>query len=168
MKTRFPLVPLFVAALLAGCGQKAPSAATAATAPPAPAAPAPVGPRVIEITGNDQMKFSVTAIEVKVGEEIKVVLKNVGTLPKQAMGHNWILLKMGSDAAAFSAAAVAALDKDYIPDSHKDQVIVHTKLLGPNETEAVTFKLTAAGEYPFLCSFPAHFMVGMKGVITAK
>ena len=125
-------------------------------------------PRVIEITANDAMKFSVTAIEAKVGEEIKVVLTNTGTLPKEAMGHNFVLLKAGADVNAFSVAAMTARATEFIPESLKDQVVAKTALLGPRKSDEVTFKLTAAGVYPFLCSFPAHAGAGMKGTITVK
>jgi plastocyanin len=27
---------------------------------------------------------------------------------------------------------------------------------------------TAPGEYPFLCTFPAHCAIGMKGVLVVK
>ncbi|HVS52219.1 MAG TPA: plastocyanin/azurin family copper-binding protein [Opitutaceae bacterium] len=125
-------------------------------------------PRVVEITANDQMKFSLTKIEAKPGEEITVVLTNNGTLPKEAMGHNWVLLKAGSDAAAFSTAAAAAKDSDYLPASLKDEVIAHIPTLGPRKSGQVTFKAPEAGEYPFLCSFPAHYSVGMKGTLVVK
>jgi azurin len=195
MKLQLFSVSLLIALLGAGCAKNEPSApatspntqtssapataptATSAkadpakspTAPAATAAKAPAAaPRVIEITANDQMKFSVTTIEAKPGEQLKVVLTNVGTLPKEAMGHNWVLLKPGTDGNTFSAAAVTAKDKDYIPDSMKDSVIAHTALLGPRKSDEVTFTVPAAGEYPFICSFPAHFAVGMKGVLIAK
>lgn len=124
--------------------------------------------RSIEISGNDQMKFSVATIEAKAGEQLKVVFKNAGTLPKQAMGHNWVLLKKGSDVAAFGAAAAGAAGTDYIPASQKDKIIVHTKVLGPKETQEVTFTVPSeAGDYPFLCSFPGHFAL-MKGTLKVK
>lgn len=187
MKIRLLPLTILSALFAAGCGKQetasAPSAATSAPKTTAAstssvAAPATAGARVIEISANDQMKFVIGSkqsgptenltIEAKAGEELKIVLKNVGMLPKEAMGHNWVLLKPGTDAAAFSAAAVAAKDKDYVPDQLAAQVIAHTKLIGPRETAEVTFKVPAAGDYPFLCSFPAHFAVGMKGVLVAK
>lgn len=146
--------------------------AAASTAPGAATAPAAAKSgeaRTVEITGNDQMKFSVTTIEAKAGEQLKVVLKNVGTLPKEAMGHNWVLLKKGSDVMAFANAAVAAKASDYVPENLKGQVVAHTKLLGPKQEDAVTFTVPSEpGDYPFLCSFPAHAVVGMKGVLTVK
>lgn len=152
MKLRL-LFSLLLAALVADGSAKAASAGS---------------PRVVEITANDTMKFSLTTIEAKAGEQIKLVLKNLGTLPKEAMGHNWVLLKAGSDAGAFSAAAITAKDKDYIPDSKKDEVIAHTALLGAKKSDEVVFTVPPAGEYPFLCSFPAHFAVGMKGTLISK
>jgi nucleotide-binding universal stress UspA family protein len=58
----------------------------------APEAP----PKTVEITGNDQMKFDVSAFEVKAGQNVSVTLKNVGTLPKDAMGHDFTLLAKGA------------------------------------------------------------------------
>lgn len=124
--------------------------------------------RAVEISGNDQMKFSVATIEAKAGEQLKVVFKNAGTLPKQAMGHNWVLLKKGSDVAAFGSAAAGAVGTDYIPANQKDKVIAHTKVLGPKETQEITFTVPSeAGDYPFLCSFPGHFAL-MKGTLKVK
>jgi azurin len=169
MKFR-PALPLFLSALvLAGCGKKAdtgsPTVADKALAP----APAATGPLTVEITANDQMKFSVTRIEAKAGQEVKVVLVNIGAMPKAAMGHNWILLKKGVDAKAFVDAAVAAMANDYFPADKADQVVAHTKLLGPKQTDEVTFTAPAEpGEYEFICSFPAHFVSGMKGVLVVK
>lgn len=115
------------------------------------------------------MKFNVARIEATAGEELTIELKNVGTLPKEAMGHNWVLLVKGADVNAFSVAAMQAKVSDYIPASEAAKVIAHTKILGPKQTDKVTFKVPAeAGEYAFLCSFPAHAMAGMKGVLVVK
>lgn len=170
MKTRLLTVSLFASLLAAGCGQKDPApAASAATdaKTAAPAAKADAGPLVVEITANDQMKFSVTTIEAKAGQDIKVTLTNAGTLPKEAMGHNFVLLKPGTDVASFAAAAAVAKDTDYVPPTLKDQVIAHTTTLGPRKSDEITIKGLEAGEYTFICSFPGHFAL-MKGTLTVK
>lgn len=171
MKIRFLSVSLFAGLLLSGCGKTDAPATTASTSAPAAApaakAAAPAAPKVVEITGNDQMKFSVTAIEAKVGEDIKVIFTNAGSLPKEAMGHNWVLLKPGTDVATFAGAAAAARDTDYIPAAMKDQVIAHTAVLGPRKSEEVMVKGLAAGEYTYVCTFPGHFIM-MKGTLTVK
>lgn len=149
------------ALLTAGCGSK--DTATAA------AASAPAGPRVIELTAGDTMKYNVTTLEAKPGEPLKVELTNIGTQPVQVMGHNWVLLKAGSDVAAFDAAALNAKDTGYIPAALKDEIIAHIDLLGPRKTGEADFNAPMApGDYPFLCTFPAHYQVGMKGVLTVK
>jgi azurin len=125
------------------------------------------GARTIEITANDQMKFNLATIEAKAGEELKVVLTNAGTLPKEAMGHNWVLLKPGTDVMAFAAGSMTAKDTDYISPSLKDQVVAFIPVLGPKKSADVTFKVPAAGEYPFVCSFPGHAAL-MKGTLVAK
>lgn len=172
MNIRLLPVSLLATLIVSGCGQKDPAApkseASAAAPAAAAAAPAAAAPRVIEITANDTMKFSVTTIEAKAGEAIKIVLTNTGTLPKEAMGHNLVILKPGTDAMAFVTAATTAKDTDFVPAAFKDQVIAHTTLLGPRKSDEIVLKGLAAGEYPFICSFPAHFMVGMKGTLIVK
>jgi azurin len=194
MKLRFLPLALFAALLVSACGKKenvpatvadatgstatptaastGTPAATASTPAAAPSAAAAAksssgSPRVIEITANDQMKFSLATIEAKAGEELKVVMTNIGMLPKEAMGHNWVLLKAGTDPMAFGAASMMAKDKEYIGDSVKDQVIAFIKVLGPKQKDEVTFKAPAPGEYPFICSFPGHVAL-MKGTLIVK
>ncbi len=141
------------------------SAETTSAAAPAQKA----GPRTIEITGGDNMKFNLATIEAKPGEELKIVLTNIGTQPKEVMGHNWVLLTKEADSAAFAAAAVTAKATDYIPEALKNQVVAHTALLGPRKSDEITFTVPdATGDYPFLCSFPAHYQVGMKGVLSVR
>jgi len=100
---------------------------------------------------------------------VKVSLTNMGSIPKAAMAHNWVLLKKGVEPKAFADAAVTAAATDYIPAAMADQIIAHTKLLGPKQSDEITFKApTEPGEYHFLCSFPAHFLSGMTGVLVVK
>jgi azurin len=125
--------------------------------------------RLVELTGNDLMKYSVTAIAAKPGELLHVRLKNVGTLPKVAMAHNFVLLAKGTDPAAFTNAAATAGATGYIAPAMKAKVLASTPMAGAGETVDVTFKAPAApGVYTFLCTFPGHFLSGMKGTLTVK
>ena len=129
---------------------------------------APAG-RLVEITGNDQMKFSIMSITAKPGELLHVRLKSVGTLPKIAMAHNFVLLAKGTDATAFTTASATAAATGYIPAQFKAKVLASTALVGPGETVDVTFKAPAvAGRYVYLCSFPGHFVAGIKGTLVVK
>ena len=125
--------------------------------------------RTVVITVNDNMKFSVTRITVGPGEKICVQLRNEGTLAKEIMGHNWVLLKAGRDVAAYAAAAIPAKAQDYQPKALAGEVLASIPLIGAHHSGEITF--TAPGEpgsYPFLCSFPAHCQVGMRGELVVK
>lgn len=169
MNIRLFLISMLAAVAFTGCGQKGPATTSDSSGTTASdSTTATNGVRTIEITANDQMKYSVTSIEAKPGEQLHVVLTNAGTLPKEAMAHNWILLKPGSDYMAFSAAAASAKATDYIPENLKDEIIAKIDLLGPHQTGEVTFKAPdQPGEYPFLCSFPGHAAL-MHGTLTVK
>lgn len=127
--------------------------------------------RVIKIRAgvDNAMKFDVATIHATAGETLQVILANASALPKEVMGHNWVLLRVGTDVVAFAAAAASETANGFIPPKMKDKVIAHTRVLGPNETADVTFTVPASpGEYPFICSFPGHGAVGMKGVLIVK
>lgn len=153
---------------LTGCGKSDASAPAKASAP-APAAAAtntPNNGRAITFTANDAMKFNIVELRATPGEALAVTLKNLGTMPKFSMGHNWVLLVQGTNPEDFVAAGAEAPTTDYVPAKFKDAIVAHTKLLGPNESDTVTFNApTTPGRHIFLCSFPGHFQVGMKGVL---
>ena len=159
--------------LLSACG---PSEKTAeAPAPSATRASSvtaevrPTAGRAVEITANDAMKFNISEIHAKPGEALAVTLTNVGTVPKFSMGHNWVLLKEGTDLTAFTNEAMTAATTEYIPPSFKDRILASTKLLGPKESDTARFNAPSKpGRYPFLCAFPGHMQVGMKGELIVE
>ena len=117
----------------------------------------------IQISANDQMKFSTNELRVKANEKVSLTMKNEGTQPKEAMGHNFVLLKDGTDLAGFAAAAISA--PDHIP-ANNPAIIAHTKLLGPGESDTIEFTVPA-GSYTYICSFPGHYLT-MTGILTAE
>jgi azurin len=126
-------------------------------------------PRVVELTGDDKVKYDKTEITAKPGETLRVVLKSIGTAPKAIMGHNFVLLKAGVDPVEFNKAAFGARETDYVPATLRDQIIAATALVGPGETVEVTVKVpTQPGRYTYLCTFPGHFALGMRGVLIVK
>jgi azurin len=175
MKTnsRFLLGAAMVAAfVLTGCG-KSTATSTVASSPAstagANATPAPTSGRAVEITANDAMKFSLTEIRAKPGEALSVTLVNHGTMPKFSMGHNWVLLQGDVDLNAFAGDTSLAAKTDYLPAAYKDRIVAATKLLGPKESSTVIFYAPAKpGRYPFVCSFPGHMQVGMKGELIVE
>jgi azurin len=125
--------------------------------------------RTIEIAGSDTMKYGLASIQARPGERLHVILKSVGTAPKVAMAHNFVLLKAGVKPEDFVNAAMDARATDFIPPAMQDKVIAAKGLVGPGETVDVTFTVPMKpGTYTYLCSFPGHYMVGMKGELIVK
>jgi azurin len=149
-----------------------PSPAKPAAEKPAGAKPAAgaaaKGVRTVEIVGTEDMKFSVTNITAKPGEQLRIQLTAKGAMPKIAMAHNFVLLAKAADPTAFATAAMNARATDFVPADKKADIVAHTALAGAGETVEVTFKVPAAGTYTFICSFPGHFQAGMKGTLTVK
>lgn len=154
-----------VAILFAACGKSDPAAATATASATAPAA---AGVRLVAITADDTMKFSVTEITAAPGEKVRISLANVGRMPKQAMAHNWVLLTPRPDADVMAwGMAAASQAPNYLP-ADATGILAHTRLLGPGEKDAIDVTAPATpGEYPFLCTFPGHVAL-MKGKLIVK
>ena len=105
------------------------------------------------------------------GQKVVVTFKNVGTTPKFSMGHNFVVLDRSvntGNVQTFLDKASTEAAHDYVPPDAKE-VLAHSKLLGPGETETVTFNAPfVPGEYLYLCSFPGHYSQGTKGFMTVK
>lgn len=121
----------------------------------------------IDLTGDDQMKFDKTLFKVKAGQDIKLTMKNIGKLPAAAMSHNVVILLPGTDVQAFGTAAVAAAATEHIPQNMINDVLAHTKMLGPGASDQITVKFPKPGVYDFICTFPGHFAT-MHGKIVAE
>lgn len=157
------------------------AAAPVAAAPAAPAAAATTAPAAAAATGDvleikimpnptdpTGMKYDVTSFKAKAGQKIKLTFDNKHpTLPQP---HNVCIGRLGTKSTilqlAMSAATMPdAMAKGFVPDS--PDIIAHTKLLQPGQTETIEFSLPAAGEYPYICTFPGHGIL-MNGSITVE
>ena len=136
-------------------------------APAARAAADP--PRTLDIVATDDMKYSVTTLTARAGEPIRIRLVVKGTMPKIAMAHNVVVLKLGTDITKLLAEGAAHRATDFIPPSMTGSVIARTGLAGPGELVQVTFTTPAKpGRYPFICTFAGHYQAGMKGTLVVK
>ncbi len=125
-------------------------------------------PCAVEIHGTDQMTFDKAAISVPVAcSSFTVTLTHPGAMPKQVMGHNWVLSTQADMQGVLDDGQKAGEMQDYIKPGDT-RVIAHTRLIGGGEQGSVTFatKLLKAGTaYSFYCSFPFHSTL-MKGTLT--
>jgi azurin len=124
--------------------------------------------RTIEVQVGDNMRFTPAAIDAKAGERLHIVLKNTGAIPRRAMAHNLVLLKKGTNPKSFVDKCANARASDFIVAEVKDQILAATGLVGGGETSDATFTAPSAGDYDFVCTFPGHFNLGMRGKLTVK
>lgn len=124
----------------------------------------------VTVDSTDQMSFNTKAIEIdKSCKTFTVELTHSGNLPKNVMGHNWVLTTAADMQPVASDGMGAGVDKNYLKEGDT-RIIAHTKLIGAGETDSVTFdvsKLAAGTDYAFFCSFPGHISM-MKGTVTVK
>lgn len=116
-------------------------------------------PCKLEISGNDQMQYDKQQLTAPAScKEITVTLRHSGKLPKEAMGHNWVLVNAADFAAVANAGMGAGLANNYVAPGDK-RVLAHTSTIGGGETTSVTFPastLKAGTQYQYLCTFPGH------------
>lgn len=170
-KTKLSLLILMGFLTITSCGKKETAPAEESTEVTEPSTegvqPAVTEENVLLIEGNDQMQFSTNELKAVAGKPIKLTLKHVGKIPKEAMGHNLVVLQEGTDQSAFALKANEAKATDYIPESEKASIIAHTKLIGGGEEDTIEFIIDKKGSYPFICSFPGHVAM-MKGVLIVE
>lgn len=112
---------------------------------------------------KNEMKYDTKEFTVTAGETVEIVFKN-----DDFMQHNLVIGRSGSLEAIGAAADRLATDPkgsemNYIPEI--PQVLYHTRLVNPNETVTLTFKVPEEpGDYPFVCTFPGHWRI-MNGVM---
>lgn len=144
-------------------------ALAAALASPAVVRTAADPPKTIDIIGTDDMKYSVSTITAKPGEQIRIRLMAKGKLPKVAMAHNFVLLKIGTDILKFLAEGAPHRATDFIAPGLMSSVLAKTPLAGPGEAVQVTFTAPKKpGKYPYICTFAGHYQAGMKGTLVVK
>src|SRR5262245_44915533 len=116
-------------------------------------------PCTVEISGNDVMQYDRQELAVPATcKEITVTLHHSGRQPREAMGHNWVLVHAADFAAVANAGLSAGLTSDYVAPGDQ-RVIAHTRVIGGGESASVTFKaslLRKGGAYQYLCTFPGH------------
>lgn len=117
---------------------------------------------------NTGLKFAQLEFTVKAGGKVKITFENKSPVPQP---HNILILAPGSvnEVGALANQMLTdpeAMKKSYIPES--DKVLHSMPLINPSETGTLEFEAPAeAGEYPYLCTFPGHWMT-MRGVMKVE
>lgn len=141
------------------------SACASEPAPPGPEQTAvfaeAVDAELVVLAQKNAMAYETTRIEAPAGATVRIVMDNSMTT-SPTMIHNVVVLR-GADAVQRVGRAGAG-STDRAPNDAA--VLTATPLAGPGEKTAVVFTMPAAGEYPFICTYPGHFQF-MQGTLVS-
>ena len=109
--------------------------------------------RMIEVEMSE-MAFTPSRIEVKRGEQIRFVIRNVGF-----EDHEFLLATKEEN-----LKHAEAMKKN--PRMEHDDP--NAKRLAPKKTAEMVWKFSKPGEFEFACLIPGHRESGMTGTLTVK
>lgn len=123
--------------------------------------------RTIRIkTIKDAMKYDLAEFTAKPGETIELILEN-----PDGMQHNLVIVKPGAQEKVGLAGDKMLNDpkgaeKNYVPAL--PEVLFSTPLVNSGQSFKMIIKVPAQeGDYPYICTFPAHWRL-MKGVMKVR
>jgi azurin len=114
-----------------------------------------------------QNRFDRSTIPVRAGQRVVVSFANNDEMP-----HNVVVLERGADVERAGGllnefmTQPAAAAADYVPPALA--VIAAGPMVAPGATGTLTFTAPSEpGDYPFICSFPGHWLT-MRGVLRVE
>ncbi|MDZ4686869.1 MAG: TIM barrel protein [Planctomycetaceae bacterium] len=122
--------------------------------------------RPVSIEAGKNLTFSTRSFTAKAGEALQLTLVNPDVVP-----HNWVLVKPGSlqrvgELANKLVADPEAVARHYVPKS--DDVLLYTDIVPAHDEFTIWIKAPSQpGRYPYLCTFPGHWMV-MNGELIVE
>lgn len=107
--------------------------------------------RTITIEMNDSMRYTPADVQVKQGETVRFVVKNVGKVKHElSLGTQQELMEHLEQMKKF-------------PDMEHDEPSKVT--LAPGKQGEIIWQFTKAGTVNFACLMPGHYEAGMKGAV---
>jgi len=110
--------------------------------------------RTIEIRMTDNMRFAPKAIQVKLGETVRLVAVNAGKVLHELVIGTPQELK-----------AHAEMMKKHPGMEHDEPYMAH---VDTGQKGTIVWTFNRAGSFEFACLIPGHFEAGMIGRITVK
>jgi putative heme-binding domain-containing protein len=120
----------------------------------------------------ERMLFTNRQFVVRPGQPVKLVFTN-----PDATDHNLVIVRPGTLAEVGMAANDMAKDPsnatgDFVPDSKRDLIVAATPMIGPTRkspAHVLRFEApTEPGLYPYVCTFPGHWIVMNGQMVVAR
>lgn len=116
------------------------------------------GARQVRIETGTNLSYATRSFRVQAGEAIALTLVNPDVVP-----HNWALVKpgaltrVGKLANQFITDPEAAI-RQYVPET--TDVLAYTDVVFPKNSFTIYFRAPEhPGRYPYLCTFPGHWLI---------
>lgn len=122
--------------------------------------------RPLRVEAGKNLSFVQRTLTAKAGEAVALTLANPDVVP-----HNWALLQPGKlqavgEEANRLVADPEALVRQYVPQTN--DVLCYTDIVEPHSEFTIHFRAPSQpGRYPYLCTFPGHWMV-MNGELIVE
>jgi azurin len=122
--------------------------------------------RSLTVKAGQNLTFQPRTLRARAGEPLRLTFVNPDVVP-----HNWALVKPGAlervgDRVNRLVAEPDAAARHYVPQT--DDVLFYTDVVSPERQFTIYFRAPQQkGRYPFLCTFPGHWMV-MNGELVVE
>jgi len=116
------------------------------------------------VTGEN--RFDQTSFTARPGQQVRLVFNNTDD-----MQHNVVVIQRGSlptmeKTLITMMADPTAQDRGFVPET--PLVLFSTPLVNARQSTTLEFTApTEPGEYPFICTFPGHWIT-MRGVLRVE
>lgn len=120
----------------------------------------------------ERMLFTTRQFAVLPGQPVRLVFTN-----PDATDHNLVIVRPGALAEVGMAANDMAKDPknaagNFIPEAKRELIVAATPMIGPTrKAQAHVLRFTAPSEpgvYPYVCTFPGHWIVMNGQMVVAK
>lgn len=120
----------------------------------------------------ERMLFTLSQIDAQPNQPLKIVFTN-----PDATDHNLVFVKQGALEEVGMAANEMARDprnanSDFIPASKKHLILKASPMIGPTRKSLVSVLRfnapTEPGIYPFVCTFPGHWIIMKGNLVVAR
>ena len=109
------------------------------------------------------LQYDLESFEVTEGDRVQLTFNN-----NDDMLHNLVVVEPNTADQVGDLAMNMGLEgpqQGYVPEA--DEVLFHTCIMQPGDSETIFFTAPSAGEYTYVCTFPGHSRV-MRGKMIVK
>jgi azurin len=104
-------------------------------------------------TDGDLLEYKQKSLTCPSGAHVRLTFRHTGKYV--SFEHNWVLILPKTFDAVTAAAVAAGEQNGWLPRGDK-RILAATPMCGKGQVARVDFVAPAAGDYPFICSYPGH------------